>query len=546
MASRFDKNKNKNAFIKKVAISIIILIFIALPALLTGDLFTEGVNKTAQAREEKERGIVLMEFSSAGCPACHRLEPLIVEMKKRQYPIETLKMEDEKSREVFQKYSITTLPTFVMLVSGQEMGRLISKGEGVQEIQPRLLRMFTDAVKLRDSQLRQPLETGKQASSNAQPVQESKDSASPLVSKPGDILDFAPGSSAESASFVPSTSSSSASASEQKFSYEYARTSGTKGSLPMAATVRIKTFNGNNELDHGTGTIIHSNNINGNREGLVLTCGHLFRDNKGVGRLEVDVFHPETHQATTVTGECVYYDAETDIGFVGIPLPFEVKPIALISPEWQSCPGERMISVGCDGGKVPSLLNHELIANNRKFFDPKPGDNSHERFFYLQVTGAPVGGRSGGGLFVERFIGKDQFEYRLAGVCNAGDQKTNEGYFLPVTMIYETLKKQPNLQFVYKEMMQGTPNGVNPIQNASATGEYPSGKTPVSAANFEYSESSSAPSQKNSPQNLENQLKTLRQYQEAGAEITCIINWPKQNSDASSQKRSEVIHIIKR
>lgn len=566
MASRFDKTKNRKTFIKKLTISIIILIFITIPALLSGDLFTGGVNKTVQAREEKDQGIVLMEFSSAGCPACRRLDPLLVEMKKRQYPIETLKMEDEKSREFFEKYSITTLPSFVMLVNGQEMGRLISKGEGIQEIQPRLLRMFEDAVKLRDSQLRQSKDAGNKTSSPAGALPESKNVvASPLVSKPGDVLDSAsapvdvpmpssaPVASVSSPSSIDSSgspavisSSATPSGSDQKYSYEYARTQGVKGAIPMSATVRIRTFNGNNELDHGTGTIIHSNNISGNREGLVLTCGHLFRDNKGRGRLEVDVFHPETHQMTTVTGECVYYDAETDIGFVGIPLPFEVKPVALISPNWQSCPGERMISVGCDGGNAPSLLNHELIANNRKFFDPKPGDTSHERFFYLQVTGAPVGGRSGGGLFVERFIGKDQYEYRLAGVCNAGDQKTNEGYFLPAAMIYETLKKQPNLQFVYKEMMQGPANSVNPIQTASATGEYPPAKTPVTAANFEYSKSSSDASQNNSAQNLENQLKTLRQYQEAGAEITCIINWPKQEANNSNQKRSEVIHIIKR
>ncbi len=582
MSQKLDKKNN--TFINKLIVSIIILIFIALPSILSENLFTGAVAKPAQAREEKEQGILLMEFSSDNCPACRRLEPLVKEMRNRQYPIEVLKMEDEKVRDLYDKYSIATLPTFIMLVNGQEMGRLISKGEGIQDIQPRLLRMFSDAIKLRDNKIHQSKQTAEQedqkaslqtslsaenkgTGSKSQEGEKSKSEANgPLVSSPADGLDS-------------TIALSSASKTGAKYDYQYAPTTGQKGSGPMAATVRIRTYNGTSELDHGTGTIIHANNLNGNREGLVLTCGHLFRDNQGRGRLEVDLFHPETRQITTVSGECVYYDTETDIGFVGIPLPYEIKPVALISPNWQSCPGERMISVGCDGGNAPSLLNHELIANNRKFFNPKPGDANHRQFFYLQVSGAPVGGRSGGGLFVERFIGQGQYEYRLAGVCNAGDQKGNEGYFLPVSMIYETLQKQPNLQFVYNEMIQKGSSPVNPILSASAVGELSPEKAPVSNAIFEYQEPmrtsqtgntqnipqnslqanfSQKSAQNNQPQispvsnnqsvqrtaqNLEENLQTLRQYQEAGAEITCIINWPKNAPNTAPDRRSEVIHL---
>ena len=53
----------------------------------------------------------------------------------------------------------------------------------------------------------------------------------------------------------------------------------------LAATVRLRVHDGHG-YGAGTGTIIDTHGD----EALVLTCGHLFRENQGQGKVEVDLF----------------------------------------------------------------------------------------------------------------------------------------------------------------------------------------------------------------------------------------------------------------
>jgi hypothetical protein len=62
-------------------------------------------------------------------------------------------------------------------------------------------------------------------------------------------------------------------------------------------------------------------------------------------------------------------------------------------------------------------------------------------FHYIQVSGAPVSGRSGGGLFSP--------EGYLIGVCNTADPVENDGHFVPQQIIRHVLD-QMNLAEVYK------------------------------------------------------------------------------------------------
>ena len=70
----------------------------------------------------------------------------------------------------------------------------------------------------------------------------------------------------------------------------------------QAATVRLRVFDGHG-YGAGTGTIIDTHG----EEALVLTCGHLFRDTKGEGKIEVDLFIDG--QVETVIGQLIDYEA---------------------------------------------------------------------------------------------------------------------------------------------------------------------------------------------------------------------------------------------
>ena len=60
----------------------------------------------------------------------------------------------------------------------------------------------------------------------------------------------------------------------------------------------------------GTGTIIdtHENEV------LVVTCGHLFRESKGKGKITADLFSAAAPQ--TVDGQLIAYDLDRDIALI--------------------------------------------------------------------------------------------------------------------------------------------------------------------------------------------------------------------------------------
>ncbi len=79
----------------------------------------------------------------------------------------------------------------------------------------------------------------------------------------------------------------------------------------------------------GSGTIIDSRGD----EALVLTCGHLFRDSQGKGRITVDLFGSGEPQQ--VAGRLVSFDLTRDVGLVAIRTPGPVAVARLAPPEYQ-------------------------------------------------------------------------------------------------------------------------------------------------------------------------------------------------------------------
>lgn len=171
----------------------------------------------------------------------------------------------------------------------------------------------------------------------------------------------------------------------------------------IAASVRLKVAD-DSGAGTATGTIIAKNG----REALVVTCGHVFRESKGQGRILVDVFTPEGPRG--LSGELLGYDEKADVAILAVEIPGEFEPAPLAPAGRAPQAGEATVSVGCDHGADPSARVSRINGTN-KFAGPPN----------VQVAGQPVQGRSGGGLF--------SVEGYLIGVCNAADPQDDEGLY---------------------------------------------------------------------------------------------------------------------
>ena len=184
------------------------------------------------------------------------------------------------------------------------------------------------------------------------------------------------------------------------------------------ATVRIRVQEGAT-MGYGTGTIIH---VHGS-EALVLTCGHLFRDNQANAVLTVDLF-AGTREQVRLPAEVVDFraDDQADIGLISFKLPTPVEPVPVSPSSERQEVNQPVFSWGCDHGADPTRRDTRITYINRYLGSPN-----------IEIHGAPAVGRSGGGLF-------DQ-QGRLIGVCNAATQGEPEGIYAFREVIYDQLQR---------------------------------------------------------------------------------------------------------
>jgi hypothetical protein len=212
----------------------------------------------------------------------------------------------------------------------------------------------------------------------------------------------------------------------------------------IASSVKLRVDDGRGH-SWGTGTIIdvrQSPHSPTGQEALILTCGHIFRESQGQGYVEAHLF--SENSTVRVYGRCIFYDLEIDLALVAIapPVPVRAAPIA---PEgYQVQPFQQVWSVGCDHGGHPTIRTHQIMSVDRI---STPREN-RVPFHYVQVSGAPVSGRSGGGLFSANGY--------LIGVCNTACPTINDGHFVPPHMIRHVLDTL-NLSFVYQKPSLGEP-----------------------------------------------------------------------------------------
>jgi hypothetical protein len=193
----------------------------------------------------------------------------------------------------------------------------------------------------------------------------------------------------------------------------------------------------------------------------VLTCGHLFRDSQGAGKIDVDVY--TSSSLVRVPGRLVAYDLERDVGLVAFRPQGPVMVARVAPPGYAIRADDAVTSVGCDNGDDPTV-QHSRVNSLDRFLDPaeqrggNAGGGPHAPW-NLQVAGEPVIGRSGGGLF--------SADGMVIGVCNAKEPVDHEGLFAALGSIHAVLDQQ-RLSSLYKQAV-APPAMVPPVDNAHGT-----------------------------------------------------------------------------
>jgi hypothetical protein len=169
---------------------------------------------------------------------------------------------------------------------------------------------------------------------------------------------------------------------------------------------------------YATGTVIHRHGD----EYLAITCGHVFRDSNGTGRITVDYGFEQGNHASA-QGQLIQYDADArDVGLVAFRAPREIAPTPIAPLTFPIQQGDQVFSLGCDHGEDPSLRTTHILRTALY-------DGAHK----YDTQGRPVDGRSGGGLF--------SAGGQLIGICNAAAVNEDEGVYSALENIYWQLSQ---------------------------------------------------------------------------------------------------------
>lgn len=347
----------------------------------------------------QSNGMVL-DFSAGYCEPCRNMSPIVSRLERQGYPIHTVDIERE--RELAQRYRITNIPAFVLIVNGKEVTRIV--GETSEANLRQLLARIPTAKP-------ENVAAGSRTAGATDTQSDNRKTASP---PPAIASSAAPAKSKSRIPFLfgkeaPAAQPAEAAVVRAKLGDSGAVAPSDTRSAPLAASTRIRVTDSKGE-NFGSGTIIDS------RIGrtLVLTCGHIFRNLEPKSSIEVDLF--TTGRAETFVGKVVRYDLEADVGLIAIPTDVPVPSCRVAPPSFQIVKAMPVVSVGCGGGELPSEQQLRVTALNR-YLGP---DN-------LECSGVPVQGRSGGGLFTRDGL--------VVGVCTAADPRDQRGLYAGVKAI---------------------------------------------------------------------------------------------------------------
>ncbi|WP_145358885.1 trypsin-like peptidase domain-containing protein [Alienimonas californiensis] len=392
--------------------------------------------RTAAFAGQGEGDVKLIWFTMTNCGPCQTIRPFIERMHADGLPI--FKVDLNSRPDLAQRFGVNSAPTFLLEVNGEEVHRSsgVPGGDGygvAQRLRTRLTSAMTaNAAEIaRAERSRQPErlpETPRRpAEPSDVPLQLTGGREQGAAESDRGLFDWLKFKKSQEESDGPKTiddpfadadPSGFASADEPGAapaapSGGYERTAAVDAPPvsperdPMKTVARIQVFD-DAGLNYGSGTVIAS------RPGraIVLTCGHIFRSHQPGGRIEVETFADGAPHAWPAT--LIGFDEKSDVGLLAVQCPTTVPASALAPPG--VFPGDKVVSVGCDGGKEPTRQGHR-VQRVPACVGPKN----------FSCTGQPQLGRSGGGCF--------DGAGRLMGVVWSRSEDPPEGIYTAIEPI---------------------------------------------------------------------------------------------------------------
>jgi thiol-disulfide isomerase/thioredoxin len=365
--------------------------------------------------------IELLDFYADWCAPCRAMQPTIQALEAKGYPVK--KVNIAQNHELTAQYGVQSVPCYVLVVDGKEVERL-SGGTSYS----RLEKMFKTAAGP-SSPANNNL-PNKNLPGGAPSTFAPNEGATRNPSVPGGAVTVPPAGVFSDPNVTPANGVMPMAGMQNRqapppaanFNLPGEQTSAAVSDAQLiAASVRIRVADPSGH-SCGSGTIIDARG----GKALVLTCGHLFRDSQGKGKIEVELFGP--HAGEKVEGRLESYDAETrDVGLVSIQMTEPIVALRLAPVGYNVRGGDAVASVGCDHGADPTVRkNHQVIRVNPE---------------NLWVNDPPTDGRSGGGLF--------SAEGYVIGLAKGHDESGREGCYPNLEQIHAQLD-QVGLSFVYQ------------------------------------------------------------------------------------------------
>jgi thiol-disulfide isomerase/thioredoxin len=349
---------------------------------------------TSAKSSNKSSDTVLLDFGAEWCGYCRQMEPVIGQLAAMGYPVR--KVNADRERALADKYGVQGLPCFVMLVDGREVDRFV----GTRDHDGQPLNVARFEAMFRRNGVDSATSIARAPSPGAAPA-----AAVPFPASDSDGAVIRP---------IPLASAPVNSRGSNSRPYDQL----------IRSSVRLK-------IEDDTGNSIGSGTIIDARAGeaLIITCGHVFRDAAKDGRILVDLFGEGAPQA--IVGHLIDYDLKSEVGIISIRTNYPLTAAHLAPPGYTARKGDRVISIGCDGGEDATVKEAHVTSINR-----------YAGAANLEVDFQPVQGRSGGGLFTP--------DGYVVGVCYAADPTGHEGLFSAPSALCDELSKV-GLEFVCEQ-----------------------------------------------------------------------------------------------